>query len=274
MDVVNNIEHIIKTYNEKRLSHAFLVETNNNDKCLDDLKKVIKIINCEEEYNDNCSTCNLCFQIQNETLPSFIIIRPDGTKIKKDQVIDLKEKMYTKPIYSKYNTYIIMNAEKLNTSSANTMLKFVEEPEDNIVGFFITNSKENIIETIKSRCQIIQQYYDEEVETLDEEKKALVDDYIKNIELDNKYALLYNKNVFLKRDYTREDIIKIFLEIFRIYNDIYNDDLNIIEKYSFIANQSKHKLAKKLLIINKTVDNLGKNGNINLILDSFAIEMR
>ena len=272
LNAVNNIEHIINTFNENKLSHAFLIETNNIEKCLNDIKRVIKVINCENKYEDSCEKCNLCYQIQNETLPSFMIIRPDGATIKKDQVLELKEKMFTKPIYSKYNTYIILNSEKLNTSSANTLLKFIEEPEDNIVGFFITTNKENTLDTIKSRCQTIHEYYEEIHENLDEEKQELIYDYLKNIELDNRHALLYNKNIFLTRNYTREDVVKIFLEIFKIYESIYKG--NAMGRYDFIDNKDQIKLSKKLLIINKTIDNLNKNGNINLILDSFVIEMR
>lgn len=275
MNEVNNLKYIENSFYENKLSHAFLIETNNFEKCLTDIKSIIKIINCEREYDNNCTKCNLCYQIEKETLPNFIIIRPDGASIKKEQVIDLKEKMLTKPIYSKYNTYVILNSEKLNNFSANTMLKFIEEPEENIIGFFITNNKENIIETIKSRCQLIYQHYDQVEEILDEEKQQLVEDYIKNIELDNKYALLYNKNIFLEKNLTREEIIKIFLEIFRIYDNIYRkENEKLIEKYNFLASQDNLKLSSKLRIINNTIDNLSKNGNINLILDSFVIEMR
>ena len=275
MGVVNNIEHIINSYNENKLSHAFLIETNNVEKCLNDVKKVIKIINCESKYSDNCEACNLCYQIDKETLPNMVLVRPDGATIKKEQVLELKEKMIQKPIYSTYNTYVIVGAEKLNSSSTNTMLKFIEEPEEKVVGFFITNNKENVLETIISRCQIIHQKYEEELVELDEEKKEFVNDYIRNIELDNKHALLYNKNIFLGRNYTREEIVKIFLEIFKIYNTIYNkEDEEICKKYDFISSQDLSKIVNKLLVINKTIDNLNKNGNINLILDSFAVEMR
>ena len=47
------------------------------------------------------------------------------------------------------------NAEKLNGSSANAMLKFVEEPTEGILGFFITNNKDVIIPTIKNDNIII-----------------------------------------------------------------------------------------------------------------------
>ena len=62
--------------------------------------------------------------IDSNNLPSLQIIEPVGKFIKKEQIVDLKNKFKYKPIYSKNNIYIIKNAEKLNTSSANTMLKF------------------------------------------------------------------------------------------------------------------------------------------------------
>ena len=275
MTVVNNLQHIIKSYNEKKLSHAFLIETNDYEKCYQELKKIIKIINCENKYNDDCTLCNLCYQIDNETLPNFINIIPEGTTIKKNQILELKEKIIIKPIYSKYNIYVISHAEKLNISSANTMLKFIEEPEENTLGFFITDNKENIIETIKSRCQLIFQYYEENYKIIDKEKLVLIDDYIKNIELDNKHALLYNKNIFLEKDYSRDEIVKIFKHIFSIYECIYSEsDDDYLNKYSFIYNKPKSEIVKKLKLINKVIDELNMNGNINLILDSFAIEMR
>src|SRR5574344_106720 len=120
MDLQNNLNHIMKSYNENRMSHAFLIETNNVDMCYRKLKNIIKMINCENSYVENCEKCNLCLQIDNNTLPNFITITPDGATIKKSQIIELKKKILTKPIYSKYNTYVILNAEKLNSSSANT----------------------------------------------------------------------------------------------------------------------------------------------------------
>ena len=147
------LNELVKRYREKKLAHAYLIETNNYDKALQDLKEFIKIINCPEEYKKKCEKCNLCNLINKDNLPSIKIIEPDGASIKKVQMEELKEAFSTKPVYSRYNTYIIMNAEKLNSSSANSMLKFIEEPTDGIIGFFITNNKDVMIETIKSRCQ-------------------------------------------------------------------------------------------------------------------------
>ena len=247
MKAVNGIKHIEKSYNENKLSHAFLVETN------------------------NCEKCNLCYQIEKETLPNFQIIRPDGITIKKEQIINLKEKMLTKPVYSKYNTYVILNSEKLNNSSSNTMLKFIEEPEDYLIGFFVVNNKENIIETIRSRCQLIHQYYSEEEIKIDDEKLETVKDYIKNIELDNKHIMLYNKNILMEKNYTREELMVIFQQIFKVYENVYIN--GEYENFEFLKDMNSVQLLNKMKIINKYLDYLQKNGNINLLLDSFVIEM-
>ena len=51
--------------------------------------------------------------------------------------------------------YIIKNCEKLNSSSANCILKFLEEPEDDIIAILLTDNINMVLPTIKSRCQIL-----------------------------------------------------------------------------------------------------------------------
>jgi DNA polymerase III gamma/tau subunit len=45
--------------------------------------------------------------------------------------------------------------ETFNSAAPNSILKIIEEPEDRIIFFFLTNDKENIIDTIISRSQIL-----------------------------------------------------------------------------------------------------------------------
>ena len=149
------VKELVNKYRENKLAHAYLIETNNLSSALSDVKELVKVLNCSNEYRENCTTCNLCNLINKNLLPSLKIIEPDGTSIKKAQIEELKESFSSIPIYSKYNIYIINNAEKLNPSSANSMLKFVEEPTSGIIGFFITTNKDVMIDTIKSRCQQI-----------------------------------------------------------------------------------------------------------------------
>lgn len=51
---------------------------------------------------------------------------------------------------------IIWRADKMNLSAANKFLKFLEEPPEKTLIFLLTDKVENILETILSRCQIIE----------------------------------------------------------------------------------------------------------------------
>lgn len=277
------LNELVKRYREKKLAHAYLIETNNYDKALQDLKEFIKIINCPEEFKEKCEKCNLCNLINKDNLPSIKIIEPDGASIKKVQMEELKEAFSTKPVYSRYNTYIIMNAEKLNSSSANSMLKFIEEPTDGIIGFFITNNKDVMIETIKSRCQSLILKY--ENKNIVESLGINAEDYNKYLEIIPIYLkkieskeLINNKKELLTIYPERKDVANIFQIIFSIYyenflkmnNKEYNQNIaNIYE----IKEQSAN-LIKKLNIIMGIIQNLSYNVSIEQALDKFAIEMR
>ena len=218
----NNLLEIYKKYREGRLAHAYLIETNNLTNLMEDLKELIKALNCPEEYQTECSHCNLCNLINKNNLPSLITIAPDGATIKKQQIEDLKISFETKPIYSKYNIYIIKNAEKLNASSANAMLKFIEEPTDGIIGFFLTNNKDVIIPTIKSRCQSLVVTYEsnnilEKLNITEEEYKnyqLLIKVYLSKI---NSSSFISNKDFILSKISERKDIETMFKIIFEIF---------------------------------------------------------
>ena len=50
---------------------------------------------------------------------------------------------------------LIWMAEKMHTAAANKLLKLIEEPPDKTVFILIAEDEEQIINTIKSRCQIL-----------------------------------------------------------------------------------------------------------------------
>lgn len=276
------LNELLNKYREGKLAHAYLIETNNQEKMIEDLKILIKNLNCPENYSANCQTCNLCNLIVKDNLPSLKIIEPIGTSIKKEQIEELKENFATIPVYSKFNIYIIKNSEKLNPSSANSMLKFVEEPTDGILGFFLTNNKDVMIETIKSRCQIIVINYpsaSSPIINLNEEEHekylAFAVEYLNKI--NSKKHINHKKEVLNtyqeKKDI--ETILKIILDIY--YQNLLKRvgleyDSKISEKYDIT--EKTEEIIKKLNIITKILQDMSYNVNVELILDRFMIEMR
>ncbi|MFV0522188.1 MAG: ATP-binding protein [Mangrovibacterium sp.] len=58
-----------------------------------------------------------------------------------------------KPFESDYKVCIIWLPEKMNAECANSLLKNIEEPSENTLIIMASESEENIISTIRSRCQ-------------------------------------------------------------------------------------------------------------------------
>ena len=67
----------------------------------------------------------------------------------------LQKKFETKALESDKRVYIINYADKMNSSSANSILKFLEEPEPDIIAILIADNRYQLLDTIVSRCQLI-----------------------------------------------------------------------------------------------------------------------
>ena len=267
------LKDILKRYREGKLAHAFLLETNDTNKCYKDVLQLLKELNCPQEYSDDCDKeCNICRLINTDSLPSLITIVPEGQNIKKDQILSMMDKFSTKPVFTKYNMYVIRDADRFNSSSANTLLKFLEEPEENILGFFITNNKENVISTIRSRCQVFSCNYDTNImESLDEEILTDVKLYLNAI-YKNKEDILYNKTHMSGYYKERIQWEKFFNTMLYYLKDCYTS--NRIDKIEMVKEVSKENLIKIVVEIETILKYIKSNGNIDLILDKFVIEMR
>lgn len=211
-------------------------------------------------------------------MPSLSIIVPDGNNIKKEQIHNLINSFSRKSIYTLDSIYVIKEAEKMNKEASNTMLKFLEEPEDNIIGFFLTNNVDNILPTIQSRCEIIDCIFEESIIeelNIEEEKYEMYLDIIKkylyNIECERKYLILYNEDF---EELTREDTTNIFKIIFQIYKSYLNKkDVSIKNDFSYIKEFNINNIYKKTELILEILKELSYNVNVNLLLDRFVLEM-
>ena len=86
--------------------------------------------------------------------PDFINIYPDGNSIKIAQIRKLQTDIIIKP-HSKYKIYVINEAEKMTVEAQNALLKTLEEPPPYAIMILVTSNKEALLDTIKSRCEII-----------------------------------------------------------------------------------------------------------------------
>lgn len=76
-------------------------------------------------------------------------------KIGVDEAQEIVKSLSLKSYEGGYKVMIIWMAEKMNDSCANKLLKLIEEPPQKTLFLLITEEEENIIQTIRSRCQTL-----------------------------------------------------------------------------------------------------------------------
>ncbi len=72
-----------------------------------------------------------------------------------DEAHDIVKKLSLKSYEGGYKIMILWMAETMNIAASNKLLKLIEEPPDKTVFIFIAEDKEQILQTIRSRCQTL-----------------------------------------------------------------------------------------------------------------------
>jgi DNA polymerase-3 subunit delta' len=140
----------------QRLAHAYLFEGKKGTGKMDISILLAKSFFCENllEY-EPCESCKNCKRIQSGNHPDVHIVEPDGLSIKKGQVQALQEEFSKTGVESSKKLYIIVHADKMTVNAANSLLKFLEEPNANTIAILITEQYHKILNTILSRCQLL-----------------------------------------------------------------------------------------------------------------------
>lgn len=274
--------------NKNTYSHAYLFETNGNEDALDIAISFAKTLLCPNNYTNNnqCVNCTQCKKIDKNIFSDIKIIEPDGMWIKKEQLDELQKEFSKKSVESNKKIYIINNAELLNEKSSNSILKFLEEPEENIIAILVTKNIYQLLTTIVSRCQIISLKKNKEKENIiDEEikeKLEYVNNFIKYLEKEKIETLLITQKLWHEYFKERKDYINGYELILIYYKDVLNFKLNrqielfseYKEEIEVIANNNTfNNLIYKINKIIELKEHIKVNANQSLLLDKLIIEL-
>lgn len=141
---------------KNRLAHAYIFEGEKGTGKRDVVSFFMKLLLCGNlSENVPCETCRNCRRIDSGNHPNIWQVEPDGQFIKIDQVRDLVAEMKMTGVEEGKKIYVLHHADKLNVASANMLLKFLEEPDGQVLAILLTEQIQSIIPTIRSRCQHI-----------------------------------------------------------------------------------------------------------------------
>ena len=77
-------------------------------------------------------------------------------EIRVDDATEIVKSLSLKSHEGGFKVMIIWMADKMNIAASNKLLKLLEEPTDKTVFILISENEEDIIQTIRSRCQVLQ----------------------------------------------------------------------------------------------------------------------
>lgn len=107
------------------------------------------------EGSNPCNTCSDCRRIDSGNHPDLVWVEPDGKSIKKEQVQGLIKEFTFRGVESPKKFFVIEEAETMTGQAANSLLKFIEEPQNETVAVLLTETLHQLLDTIISRCQTL-----------------------------------------------------------------------------------------------------------------------
>lgn len=298
---------LMNSIKKNKYSHAYLFELNGYSKGLDVALAFAKFLLCPKNYSNNnyCEGCMQCHNIDTNNFLEIHVIEAEGQWIKKEQLEELQRKFMTKSLIGNKKVYIINDAEKLNVSAANSLLKFLEEPPEGIIAILITNNMYQLLNTIISRCQVLSFKKDiplkDNMTSIELLGKYLYNDsdsynnfvsdvgisyvdsvieYLMCLELKKEETIVYKNKSFIDLFNDRKkltiafelfvlyykDVLNNLLELnYEFYGDYENSIIQVAEKNSVLSVSKKIKILVDLSI------NIKFNLNTNLLMDKLVI---
>lgn len=160
-DYIKNYQNIIyntfkNAINNNSLVHAYLLVGNSGIPLLDIAKYLAKTLVCDSPNPLADNSCITCQRFDNGNYADLFIYDGSKESIKKEDVLALEANFEKKALEKKNKKlYILHLVENMSIQAINSMLKFLEEPQENIFIFLTTNNESLVLPTIISRCQVL-----------------------------------------------------------------------------------------------------------------------
>ena len=261
------------TSNITSFSHAYLFNVNSLEHSLPYVKEFAKEIILGKDYDENS---DICFLIDNDTFDDLYIVNPSTIGINVDEINKLLAYMETKSIRDNgKRVYIIYGFERLSRDVSNKILKFLEEPEENIYALLITENFEKILPTIVSRCQVLNLFFP--LENLDNELVSNMIKFLEKLISIKKEMIAYEYDFFGDLINERVNFYNAFEVLEKIISETINKKCGYNFNESYLCNSlecfSLENIINVLNITNKLKCLIKNNINLNLLIDRYIIEI-
>lgn len=304
----------VNAINKKQISHAYLLSGEPGTPLLGCATYLAKSLICDSPSPLACNTCFTCLRLDEGNYADFILLDGSQKTIKKDDIQRIEQTFEKKALESKgIMIYIIHLVENMTVEAINSLLKFLEEPTDNIYAFLTTENELKVLPTIISRTQrlplkkmiqseVIDLCLNQGIENNDAEilsffyndpleiKKIVSEDEYQQakenvisflealIENENKAIYIMQKNI--SSDIKTKESARFFLDLLSIFLQeivvVKGNQDSILQSYVNILTSLSNILNdinSAIVEVMKARSNLDLNVNIPLLLDHIAFEI-
>lgn len=141
----------IKAVLNAHLFHAYLIEGPKGSGRHTLANLLANALVCDGEQPP-CGSCRQCYKFQQSCHPDIIDI-PYDTPV--EELRQILAEIVLSPNDARHKIYRIDEAEKMHPTAQNLLLKTLEEPPYYAVFLLICTSKEGVLQTVRSRCQVL-----------------------------------------------------------------------------------------------------------------------
>lgn len=136
-----------------RVSHAYLFTGPAGSNKTAAAYAFAQAILCKDH---GCRTCDDCRRIECRKHPDVHFYTPEGAQgYLIEQIREIVSGVSLAPIRAKGKVYILDRVDLLGVSAANAFLKTLEEPVEGVTFILLGRTREAVLPTIVSRCQVV-----------------------------------------------------------------------------------------------------------------------
>ncbi|MDD3383345.1 MAG: hypothetical protein WC123_01100 [Bacilli bacterium] len=201
-------------------SHAYLISASKGAPTKEMAIFLAQSFLCENPSPLACEECLTCIRVADGSYSDFILVDGSKATIKKEDVEYIQSAFSKTALENKgLKIYVIHMIEKATAGAINSLLKFLEDPTDDVVAILTTENINMVLDTIISRCQLLRLMTFSKQEIINEIQGKGVD-HEDALILSSKYSdieeimEIYNNQEFVMiKDLVIETVIQIEKDI-------------------------------------------------------------
>ncbi len=173
---MNEFSIFKKYFSNNRLSHAYILsgsEHSDKEKLAHEMAAAFVCLG----NNKPCGMCSGCRKAMENIHPDISVLtrEKDKSEIYVAQIRTLKADAVVMPNEAEKKVYIIKEAEAMNPSAQNALLKLLEEPPYHCCFILVTENSGALLQTVRSRCVEIRLTETAQAKTVDEKVPELLE---------------------------------------------------------------------------------------------------